>query len=125
MGQRKISEPDATHPIVVEPTGERVVVRVNGEVVADSRAALSLKEADYPAVQYIPLDDVKQSALACTDTASYCPYKGDASYYSVTAGGSTVDDAGWAYQRPYPAVAQIAGHIAFYPDRVQITIGDD
>jgi uncharacterized protein (DUF427 family) len=98
------------------------VVRVNGEVVADTRAALTLQESDYPAVQYIPIDDVMQHSLTCTTTTSYCPYKGDAIYYSVSAGGQTVDDAIWAYERPYAAVAPIAGHVAFYPDKAEVTV---
>ncbi|CAN5851103.1 DUF427 domain-containing protein [soil metagenome] len=125
MGQRKILQPSAGHPITVEPTQGHVVVRINGEVVADTRSALTLQESDYPAVQYIPIVDVMQHSLACTTTTSYCPYKGDAIYYSVSAGGATVEDAIWAYERPYPAVAPIAGHVAFYPDKAEVTVTHD
>jgi uncharacterized protein (DUF427 family) len=122
MAERQTLQPTAEHPITVTPTEGRVVVRVNGEVVADSRGALTLQESDYPAVQYIPLGDVTQQGLTRTDTGTYCPYKGDASYYSVTAGGATVEDAIWTYEQPYPAVAPIAGHVAFYPDKAEITV---
>jgi uncharacterized protein (DUF427 family) len=116
--------PSADHPITVTPTGARVVVRVGGHVVADSRAALTLAEADYPVVQYIPRADVDEALLRRTDTATYCPFKGEASYYSVqTPDGTTVADAIWSYEQPYPAVAPIAGHVAFYPDRAEITVG--
>jgi uncharacterized protein (DUF427 family) len=125
MGQRKVLQPGPDHPITVEPTAGRVVVRINGDVVADTRSALTLQESTYPAVQYIPFADVAQDGLACTTTTTYCPYKGDAVYYSVTAGGATVDDAIWAYEHPYPAVAAIAGHVAFYPDKAEISVTDD
>lgn len=125
MADRKILQPTAAHPITVEPTVGRVVVRVNGEVVADSRAALTLQESTYPAVQYIPFADVAQQGLVRTDTGTYCPYKGDASYYSVTAGGTTLEDAIWTYEQPYPAVAPIAGHVAFYSDKADITVTPD
>jgi len=120
---RPVLQPGAGHPITVTPTGQHVTVRVNGEVVADTDAALTLQEATLPAVQYIPIADVKQEMLRRTDTATYCPFKGDASYYSVvTSAGDTVDDVIWTYQEPYPAVAEIAEHVAFYPDRAEITV---
>ncbi|KAA1249783.1 DUF427 domain-containing protein [Mycobacterium simiae] len=119
----KVLEPSAGHPITIEPTKGRVQVRVNGEVVADTTAALELREATLPAVQYIPLGDVAQEKLTRTDTSSYCPFKGQASYYSVTTtAAGTVDDAIWTYEQPYPAVAAIAGHVAFYPDKAEITV---
>ncbi|MBV8928295.1 MAG: DUF427 domain-containing protein [Mycobacteriaceae bacterium] len=124
MSTRPVLEPSAKHPITVEPTDGHVTVRVNGEVIADTDAALTLQEATYPAVQYVPIGDVNQSLLRSTDTATYCPFKGDASYYSVTtSSGHVVDDAIWTYQNPYPAVAAIAGHVAFYPDKAEITVG--
>jgi uncharacterized protein (DUF427 family) len=91
-------------------------------VVADTDAALQLNEAEYPAVQYIPFDDVKQDVLTRTGTSTYCPFKGDASYYSVTAAGDTVDDVIWTYEHPYPAVAAIAGHVAFYPNKAEVSV---
>ncbi|MCB9416338.1 MAG: DUF427 domain-containing protein [Mycolicibacterium sp.] len=122
MSTRPVKEPTAEHPITVEPTAGRVRVRVNGEVVADTHAALGLREATYPVVQYIPLRDVDARVLTRSDTHTYCPYKGEAGYYNVTAAGATVADAIWTYEQPYPAVAAIAGHVAFYPDKSDITV---
>lgn len=123
MSELPVLEPTAEHPITIEPTIGRVQVRVNGEVVADTHAALTLQESTYPAVQYIPRDDVVQTALTRTDTSTYCPFKGHASYYSVTtADGRTVADAIWTYEQPFPAVAAIAGHVAFYPDKAEISV---
>ena len=91
-------------------------------VVAETDGALTLQESTYPAVQYIPLRDVVRQA-ARSDTETYCPYKGEASYYHVaTAAGDTVEDAIWTYEQPYPAVGEIAGHVAFYPDKADITV---
>ena len=126
MAHREVLEPSAGHPITVEPTKGRVQVRVNGELVADTTAALVLQEATLPAVQYIPLADVAQDRLTRTDTGTYCPFKGDASYYSVTtSAGETVEDAIWFYEEPYPAVAAIAGHVAFYPNKAEISVVPD
>lgn len=126
MTERPVLEPSTEHPITIEPTQGRVRVRVHGEVVADTDAALGLKESTLPVVQYVPVDDVVQDLLTRTDTSTYCPYKGEASYYSVTtAAGDTVDDVIWTYQQPYPAVAAIAGHVAFYPDKAEISVEAD
>jgi uncharacterized protein (DUF427 family) len=120
---RPVLEPTAEHPITIEPTQGRVVVRVGDTVVANSDHALTLQESTYPAVQYIPLADVDQSLLRPSDTATYCPFKGDASYYSVeTPDGATVTDAIWTYEQPYPAVSDIKGHVAFYADRANVTV---
>ncbi len=120
---RTIKIPDATHPITVTPTGSRVTVSIGGTVVAKSDNALSLAESTYPVAQYIPLADVDQSLLERTTTQTYCPYKGDASYYSVsTPDGTKETDVIWTYEHPYPSVADIAGHVAFYPDRAEITV---
>jgi uncharacterized protein (DUF427 family) len=125
MTTRPVLEPTAEHPITIDPTGKHVVVRVRGDIVADTNRALQLQESTYPAVQYIPFEDVAQDALTRTDTSTYCPFKGDAAYYSVrTAAGDTVDDVIWFYEQPYPAVAAIAGHVAFYPDKAEVTVGD-
>ncbi|WP_225772473.1 DUF427 domain-containing protein [Inquilinus sp. Marseille-Q2685] len=113
---RKIPGPD--HPITVTPNPARVVVTIAGRVVADSRNALTLREASYPPVQYIPRKDVDMAALQRTDHATYCPYKGDAAYYSIPAGGDRAANAVWTYEAPYDAVAGIKDHLAFYPDRV-------
>jgi uncharacterized protein (DUF427 family) len=120
---RPVLEPTAKHPITIEPTEGRVVVRVGDTVVANSEHSLTLQESTYPAVQYIPLADVDQSLLRRTDTTSYCPFKGDASYYSVqTPDGSTVADAIWTYEQPHAAVSEIKDHVAFYPDRATVTV---
>jgi uncharacterized protein (DUF427 family) len=116
----KIPGPD--HPITIEDTGLRVLARVGAVVVADTTRALTLREADYPPVQYIPLEDVDPSLLAASETHTYCPYKGDASYYSIALPeDGPLTDAVWTYREPYPAVAPIADHVAFYTDRVQVT----
>lgn len=124
MSSRPILQPTEQHPITVTPTGRHVAVRVNGELVAETDHALTLQESTYPAVQYVPIADVNRDLLRPTDTATYCPYKGDASYYSVvTSAGDTVDDAIWTYEEPYDAVATIAGHVAFYPNKAEIAVG--
>jgi uncharacterized protein (DUF427 family) len=125
MSTREIKQPTAEHPITIAPTGGRVQVRVNGELVADTRAALGLSESTYPVVQYIPIGDVDPAVLTRTDTHTYCPYKGEADYYSVTAAGTTVDDVIWTYAEPYPAVAAIAGHVAFYPNKADVSVEPD
>ena len=112
----KIPGPD--HPISVERNSGRVVVSVAGRVIADTREALTLHEAHYPTVQYIPRKDVDMTLLSRTDRTTYCPYKGDAAYFSIPAGGERSIDAVWSYETPFTAVAGIRDHLAFYPDRV-------
>lgn len=118
MADKPVLEPGPDHPITITPNHNRVLVTVAGKVVADTRNALTLQEATYPPVQYVPLSDVDESVLERTSTESYCPYKGDASYYSIPLGGDKAVDAVWEYQNPRPAVAAIKDHVAFYPDRV-------
>jgi uncharacterized protein (DUF427 family) len=118
MKTKQVKLPGSDHPISIERNPARVVVSVAGNVIADTRNALTLREADYPPVQYIPPEDVDFSQLERTDHGTYCPYKGDCSYYSVPAGGKKSLNAVWSYDDPYPAVAQIREHVAFYPDRV-------
>jgi uncharacterized protein (DUF427 family) len=113
-----VREPGPDHPITIEPEPRRVVVRFAGRVVADSSRALSMREASYPAVVYVPLDDVDLTLLRATTHSSHCPYKGDASYHSIEADGRVAQNAVWVYEAPFPAVAAIAGHVSFYPDRV-------
>ncbi|RZT24916.1 uncharacterized protein (DUF427 family) [Mycobacterium sp. BK558] len=123
MTDRPVLQPSSTHPITVEPTGRHVVVLIDGDVVAETDAALTLQEGSYPAVQYIPITDVVPDRLVRSDTATYCPFKGDAAYYHLrTTGGGTVTDAVWTYEQPYPAVAAIAGHVAFYPDKADVRV---
>ena len=118
MRERQIRIPGPDHPISIQRNAARVVVSTAGQVIADTRNALTLREADYSPVQYIPREDVDLSQLERTDHATYCPYKGDCGYHSVPAGGNKSVNAVWTYEDPYPAVAQIKGHVAFYPDRV-------
>ncbi|MEW5809382.1 MAG: DUF427 domain-containing protein [Actinomycetota bacterium] len=126
MTDRPVLEPSSEHPITVTPTGRHVVVRIGGDVIAETDAALTLQEASYPAVQYIPVTDVATDRLQPSDTATYCPFKGDAGYYHVRVttgtGTETVPDAVWTYEQPYPAVAAIAGHVAFYPDKADVVV---
>ena len=112
----KTPGPDHTITVVTNPN--RVRVRFAGRVVADTTRALSLAEASYPAVQYIPRADVDMDLLVRSAHHTYCPYKGDAAYYSIAADGRTAENAVWTYEQPYPAVASIAGHVAFYRHRV-------
>lgn len=117
--------PGPDHPITVEPTGKRVVARVGGRVIADTRDALTLTEGSYPPVQYVPLGDVDPDVLEESATGTYCPYKGEAGYYTlVPAQGTRLLDAVWTYRQPYDAVVEIAGRLAFYPDRVEIAVED-
>ena len=118
MKEKQIKNPGPGHPISIQHSPARVVVSVAGQMIANTRNALTLREADYPPVQYIPAEDVDFSQLERTNHATYCPYKGDCTYYSVPAGGKKSVNAVWTYEDPYPAVAQIKGHVAFYPDRV-------
>jgi uncharacterized protein (DUF427 family) len=106
------------HPIEIAPNPKRVRVLFAGRVVANTTRALTLREASYPPVQYIPRDDVDMALLARTDHASHCPYKGDAAYYSVQVGDRAAANAVWSYEQPFAGVAAIAGHVAFYPNRV-------
>jgi uncharacterized protein (DUF427 family) len=110
--------PGADHQITVEPATSRIVVRAGGKTVADTRRALALREADYPVVYYVPREDADLSLLERTDNHTYCPYKGDASYFSIIPAGASGANAVWSYQAPYDAVREIEDHLAFYPDRV-------
>ncbi len=116
--------PGPDHPITVTPTGRRVTVAVGTSVIADSLAALTLQEAGYPAVQYIPIGDVDPAVLRASDTTTYCPYKGDASYYDLVLRDADQTDTVWVYTDPYGAVADIKDHVAFYADRVKIIVGE-
>lgn len=122
---REIKIPGPDHPITIKPTSARVVVGVNGMIVADTTAALTLQESTYPAVQYIPLADVDPALLKRTDTSTYCPFKGDASYYTLSLPDGDLTDVIWTYEQPHEAAAEIAGHVAFYTDRVEMVIVDE
>jgi uncharacterized protein (DUF427 family) len=118
MSTRTIKIPGPDHPITIEHNPQRVIVTLAGTVIADTTDALTLREAAYPAVQYIPRKDVDMTALERTDHLTYCPYKGDASYFSIPMGGGRSVIAVWTYEAPFDATASIKGHLAFYPDRV-------
>ncbi|GAA3155464.1 DUF427 domain-containing protein [Nonomuraea roseoviolacea] len=119
---RDVKIPGPDHPITVAATSAHVVVRVGERVVADTTRPLVLSEAAYPPVHYVPIEDVDPELIRRSDTRTYCPYKGEASYYSVVTPEGEVGDAIWTYEEPYEAVGEIKGHVAFYPDRVHITI---
>ena len=112
----KVPGPD--HPITVEPNSRRVRVTFNGEVVAESTRSLVMRERNYNPVIYIPREDADASLLVRTDHTSHCPYKGDASYFSIRAGDRVSENAIWTYEQPYSAVAEIKYCLAFYPSRV-------
>jgi uncharacterized protein (DUF427 family) len=118
MTERTIKVPGPDHPITIERNENRLIITLGGRVIADTREALTLREAAYPPVQYVPRKDVDMAALVRSATATYCPYKGEAAYFSIPAGGERSVDAIWTYEAPYDAVAQIKDHLAFYPDRI-------
>jgi len=112
---KPVKTPSPEHPITLARSTERLTVRVGGTVVAETGHALVLSEAAYPAVYYVPREDVDTSRLVRTETEYYCPYKGEATFYSVKTDDGLVEDAAWSYEQPFDAVAPIAGHLAFYP----------
>jgi uncharacterized protein (DUF427 family) len=112
----KLPEPD--HPITIAPANGRVRITFAGKVVADTTRALILKEASYEPVLYIPRDDADMSAFSRSEHSTHCPYKGDASYFTIDVLGERAENAAWSYEQPYPAVREIVGHLAFYPKRV-------
>ncbi|MCU1679598.1 MAG: hypothetical protein JWQ81_337 [Amycolatopsis sp.] len=118
MSEKPVLIPGPDHPITVEANPGRVVVKLGGHVVADSLDALALREASYPAAQYIPRKDVDFSVLERTEHTTYCPYKGESAYYSIRVGDKVAENAVWTYEAPYDSVAEIKDHVAFYPDRV-------
>ena len=125
MQSRTPKVPGPDHPITIEPAGRRIIVRVGDRVLADTTAALTLHEAGYRPVHYIPISDVDRTMLQSSSTSTYCPYKGDAAYYSIAGPEGVIADAIWTYEHPYESVATIAGHVAFYPDRVEITEAEE
>jgi uncharacterized protein (DUF427 family) len=118
MADKPVKIPGPDHPISIEVNPSRVVIKVGRKVIADTREALTLREAGYPPVQYVPRRDVDMAALARSAHTSYCPYKGEASYFSIPVGGDRSLNAVWTYEAPFEAMAQIKDHVAFYPDRV-------
>jgi uncharacterized protein (DUF427 family) len=118
MSTRSMKIPGPDHPIEIQPNSSRVVVSVGGKVIADTLGALTLSEKGYAPVQYIPRRDVDMTALARSDHTTYCPFKGEASYFSIPIGGERSTNAVWTYETPFPAMAAIKDYVAFYPDRV-------
>lgn len=113
-----MKEPGPAHPITITPHAGTVRVRIDGRIIAQTARALELREAGYGAVLYIPRADLAADALTANPRRTFCPYKGEASYFDLTAGGATRPAAAWSYENPFPAVARIRGHVAFYPERV-------
>jgi uncharacterized protein (DUF427 family) len=118
MSAKPIRIPGPDHPITITASSKRVTVRAGGRQLASSTRALTLQEATYPGVHYLPREDADMGQLVKTSHHTYCPYKGECSYYSITSAGDRGVNAVWSYEAPYEAVAQIRGHLAFYPDRV-------
>lgn len=118
MSAKPMKIPGPDHPITITKNPKRVVVTAGGKRIADTKDALTLKEANYPAVQYIPRSDADMALLERTDHSTHCPYKGDASYFSIPGAGPKGVNAVWSYENPHAAVAGIKDHLAFYPDRV-------
>ena len=115
---KPVKLPGPEHPITITPHAARVVVRAGGRIIADTRSALALQESTYPVVFYVPRDDVDLDQLERTDHATYCPFKGDAAYYSIPGAGERGTNAVWTYEEPYESVSLIKDHLAFYRDRV-------
>ena len=115
---KEIKIPGPDHPITVSPVEGKVRVTVAGRIVAESTRALRLEEKGYPPVYFLPRSDADMSFLVRTTHYTYCPYKGDCTYYSIPIGGTKSEYAVWTYEKPYDAVANIREHLAFYPTRV-------
>src|ERR1700675_956041 len=114
----KLTGPD--HPITITANPKRVRVSAGGVARRHTTHALTLKESSYPAVQYVPRGDANMALLARTERTTHCPYKGDASYFSINANGKSIENSIWTYEAPFPAMTEISGYLAFYPDKVTI-----
>ncbi|WP_218220935.1 DUF427 domain-containing protein [Nesterenkonia sp. Act20] len=122
MTEKTVLQPGPNHPIRVTASAEHVRVTAAGVTLADTHAALVLREHGYPPAYYLPRADVQMAALRRTEHETYCPYKGEASYFTVLAGDTELGDAVWSYEHPHAAVAEIKDHLAFYPDRVDVEV---
>jgi len=120
MQSKVIKTPGPDHPIEIGQHPERIIITVNGQIIADTQRALTLQEAHYPPVQYIPRQDINMQLLTRTNKVTYCAYKGDCAYYALAEEGETPVEMAWTYEAPYEAVLVIKDYIAFYPDRVEI-----
>ena len=123
MVDRRTLVPGPDHPITIEPNPRRLTVKLDGETLADTVHALTLREANYPPVHYIPRADVAMARLRPSPHATYCPYKGECSYFDLPGRGAHRENSVWSYEAAYPSVAAVTGHIAFYPERVDISEG--
>ncbi len=111
------------HQIVLEPTSERVRVSAGDSIIADSLGAITVHEANYPPVQYLPLEDVRSNLLVDSDRQTYCPFKGKARYWHIALpDGGQIDDAVWGYPEPYAEMIELEHRVAFYPNKVEILI---
>ena len=119
----KIPGPD--HPITVETSRRRVRAKFEGHVIADTDNALILREASYPPVYYFPKDHIEMGFFGRTDHSTHCPYKGDASYWTLTMDGDVAENVAWSYEEPFPSVEGIRGRLAFYPNKVEVYELDD
>ena len=121
MSDKPIMIPGPDHPITIAPFDGKIVVRAAGRVIAETTHALTLKEASYPTVYYIPRSDADMKVLEPSEHETYCPYKGEASYFSLPSGEAGRNGV-WSYETPYTAVSEIKDHLAFYPDKVEIEV---
>ena len=119
-----MKHPGPDHPISIAPADGVVIVSVNGIELARSEMALALSEASYQTVYYIPREDIEMSCLIQGDRRTHCPYKGDATHFDVATGDERLENAAWSYETPFETMAAIAGHVAFYRDRVDISVAE-
>jgi len=118
MPEKQVKIPGPDHPVTIAPNPHRVIIWIGGRIVADSRHALTLSEAGYAPVEYLPRSDAEMTMFERSDHSTWCPYKGDCSYFHIPLGGDRAKNAIWSYETPLDAVAMIREHLAFYPDRV-------
>ena len=121
MSSNPVLAPGPDHPIGIARNPNRVEVRAGDTLIADTSAALTLREANYPPVQYIPRADVDMAQLRRSDHSTHCPYKGDAAYFDIIVLGERGRNKVWTYEHPHLAVVEIAEYLAFYPNIVEIT----
>lgn len=108
--------------ITVEPTDARVIVKLDGEPIVETSKALILREGDYPPVYYLPADALPAQRTRASEQQTYCPFKGYAAYYHLKSEKGQADNAAWYYPNPCPLVADIARHVAFWGDRIEVSV---